>query len=179
MTTPYTKWGAMIEHEDIRDKEGNLIGYISDDYVYITEPDIRKITKKEILSEVRTWKMDDGTYGDEDISIFIAYNDGKTWSSDSGEKTFKRQGIVGVSISTPDYEMVWGGERNRRTGIIEPYQTWSEDGESGAENSYSGYKNVGRYIVRRKVTFNNPNGRGGYKPKTEIIKRSTVKKMNY
>lgn len=174
-TVAYDKWGKMID-EDIIDKNGDKVGYIRDEYVYTSEPDIRPVTKKDVLSDIDGWRNDDGTYGDNDTSISLAYKDGTFVDVDNLDgKAYKKTGIVGASISTGDYEMVWGGEVNKKTGKIEPWQTWSEDGKSGATNSYSGWKTTGQYKVRRKVTFNNPNGKGGYKTKYETLRKSTVK----
>lgn len=174
-TVAYDSWGKMIDNQQIRNKDGDVVGYISDRDVFVYEPDIHPVTKKEVLNDIDGWRGDDGYYGDQDTSVAFAYKDGSfVTGEDLNGKAYKKTGLIGASISTPDYEMVWGGNINRRTGEFQPWETWSEDGESGHTNSYSGYKATGIYRVRTKVTFDNPDGRGGYKPVYETIRQSTV-----
>lgn len=179
MNVPFDKWGEMKNLEEIRDGD-TIIGYTSDEYRYITEPDIRKITKKEILEDIEGWRDDNGMYGDADTAIYFAYKDGSfVDAADLDGKAFKKSGLVGVSISTGDYEMVWGGEINKKTGEIVPWRTHEWDDETNEEleghtNSYSGYKTVAQYKVRVRTLYNIPNGRGGWKMKREIIRRSTT-----
>lgn len=181
----YDRWGAMIHDQPIyeTDADGNrtIIGYINDENYYVYDNDVQTITKKRILSDIDDWRMDDGTYGDEDTSILIAYKDGTVVdANDLNGKAYKKSGIIGASLSTADFEEVWGGSINRRTGKMDTWTTsvWDDNGDiiSEVSNSYNGYKAVGTYKMRTRTTYNNPNGRGGYKTKHEIIRRSTVKK---
>ena len=89
-------------------------------------------------------------------------------------KAYSRRGIVGVHIATADYEMVWGGERNRRTGKIDEYETWTADGSKGHTNSYSGYKAVGKQRVRTISYARKAVGEKGYGNRYKTIKKSTV-----
>ena len=173
-TVPYDEWGQDILMQDVYDKDGNVIGHISDEMRWVSEPDVRPTTKKEVLSDIDGWRNDDGTYGDEDTAIYLAYKDGSFVDvSELNGKAYKKSGIVGASISTGDYEMVWGGEMHN--GVLRPWKTWSPDGEGGASNSYSGYKTTGVWKERVKTTYNNPNGRGGYKVVHKTIRKSTIK----
>ena len=74
--------------------------------------------------------------------------------------------------------MAWGGEINRH-GEFVPWTVHVMDDYGneleGVSNSYSGYKTTGIYYERMKVTFNTPNGRGGYKTVRQVMRRSTVK----
>lgn len=169
---PYDKWGPEKD-EDIYDSDGNHIGRVEDRTVFINEPDVRPVTKAEVLKDIDNWRNDDGTYGDEDTAIYLAYKDGTfVDASDLNGKAYKKTGIVGASISTADYEMVWGGEM--KNGSLQMWETWSPDGGSGKHNSYSGYKTVGSYRERVETTYNNPNGKGGYTARRRVIRRSTV-----
>lgn len=176
----YEDWGTFKSGADVEllyDENGSMIGKIEDEWRYINEPDIHPVTKKEVLEDIDAWRMDDGTYGDQDTKIYLAYKDGTFVDADDlNGKAYKKSGIVGASISTGDYEMVWGGEM--KNGVLQPWETWSEDGESGYRNSYSGYKAVGEYKARVKTTYNNPNGKGGYKTIRETLQQSTVKPLN-
>lgn len=192
MNVDYDKWGKVIDYEQIIEMGDDgipmVVGDIRDEVRYVMEPDERPITKKEIMDEISGWKNDDGTYGDEDVSIFIAYDDGtffsnNTWGREGYRDKPKKTGVIGASIMTGDYEMVWGGERNRKTGQIEPYTTWVSpydegEGKVGRSNSYSGYKAVGKYRVRTKTTYNNKDERGLYRTKREIIRKSKVKRVD-
>ena len=173
---PYDKWGPEKDREQIRDENGDLIGVIHDEIRYVQEEDIRPVTLKDVLADIDAYRQDDGTYGDDDISISLAYEDGTFVDVNAlNGKRYKKKGIVGAHIGTPDYEMVYGGEM--RNGSLRPWQTWSEDGESGHSNSYSGYKATGAYRVRIRTTFNNLDDRGRYRTKHEIIRRSAVKAL--
>ena len=182
MNVPFDEWGQMINHEEIIDKNGDRIGYIQDEYAYNYEPDIHPVTKKDVLSEIDAWRNDDGTYGDEDTAIYLAYKDGTFVDTDDlNGKAYKKTGIVGASISTGDFEMVWGGEVGR-DGEVHPWETWvspsdMDAGERGHSNSYSGYKATSYYKKRTRVTFNTPNGRGGYKTVRETVRKSTTKPL--
>lgn len=182
MAVPYDEWGPMID-ETLRrvgdDGITEVYGSIRDDTVYNMERDYHTTTKKELLADIEAWRMDDGSYGDDDTHIYIAYEDGSTWSStdDHGGKPFKKRGIIGMSLSTGDYEEVWGedwvgrGWERRRT----PMKT-SEDpetGEPGRSNTYAGYKPVSKYKIRTRVTYE-PDARGRMRPKRERLRQSTT-----
>lgn len=152
MNVPYERWGKMIDQE-VRDENGDIIGYIEDFERTEYEPFVEKTTKKAVLADIDAWRMDDGSYGDNDVAIYLAYNDGAFVDlKDLNGKAYKKTGIVGASISTGDYEMVWGGEIDKKTGKLRMWKTWSEDGESGHTNSLAGFKAVGNYKVRIKTT---------------------------
>lgn len=193
MNVPFDKWGKVLEGLDaievIEKIDGmdTLVGYIEDEMRYITAPDEHPITRADIMREISGWKNDDGTYGDDDTTVFVAYDDGTFFSSGTNpgglyREKLKRTGIIGASLSTPDYEMVWGGERDR-AGNIMPYKTGSSFDESegigGKSNSYFGYKTVGQYRVRVKKTFNNKYSNGRNYTKREIIRKSTVRKVEW
>ena len=176
---PYDEWGKEIDNEPIKDENGDTIGYINDETRYISEPYHEKITKKDILNDIDGWRMDDGTYGDEDVSIGLAYNDGSYVDVNALDgKAYRKSGIVGAHITTPDYEMVWGGELNTRTGNIEPYLTHEMDDLGnmidGYSNSISGYRTTGSYRVRVRTTYNNYDGTR-YRTRREELRRSTVR----
>ena len=193
MNVDWDKWGKVLEGLDaieIIEKiygMDTVVGYIEDEMRYVTAPDEHPITRAEIMREIAGWQNDDGTYGDEDTSIFIAYDDGTFFSNNitpGGEyrEKLKKTGVIGASLSTGDYEMVWGGERDR-AGNIQLYKTGTSYDESegigGKSNSYFGYKTVGQYRVRVKKTFNNhyPNGRRY--TKYETIRKSKVRKVDW
>ena len=194
MNVDWDKWGKVLDWGDAiqiiekgEDGIDTIVGTIRDEIRYITQPDERTITRAEIMRDISGWQNDDGTYGDDDTTIFIAYDDGTFFDSNYPMKSgkyrdkLKKTGVIGASISTPDYEMVWGGERNR-AGRIEPYKTGTpydeSEGIGGKSNSYFGYKTVGKYRVRVKTTYNNklPNGR--YATKREVIRKSKVRKVD-
>lgn len=173
----YDKWGEEINFQEIRDKDGTIIGYVHDETRYVSEPEIRTVSKQEILADIDAWRDDDGYYGDADTAVYFAYKDGSFITADDLDgKKYKKAGLVGASISTGDYQMVWGGEVDKKTGKVVPWTTNEFDDNAnpipGHSNSYSGYKTVGKYKVRVRETYNNPNGKGGYKTKREIIRRS-------
>lgn len=181
MNVPYDKWGEEIQNKLIRDSEGTVIGYIQDQIRFDYEPDIRKITKKDAMDDIEAWKNDDGTYGTGDEAIYVFYEKGmvNVTELEEGQK-FKKSGIIGISISTGDYEIVWGNERNSRTGKLEPITTWTESGEGGKSNVYSGYKAVSEYRVRVRETSvpeKTANGSVRYRRKREIIRKSTKKSI--
>lgn len=189
MSVDWDKWGEIINYEpiEITDENGEriVIGHIQDELRSITVPEERPVTKAEVMKDIQDWKNDDGSYGDEDVHIFVAYDDGtfftNDWSGSRGGNIYrdklKKTGVIGASISTGDYEMVWGGDKGKN-GEIRKWETWSSDGESGKSNTYSGYKTTGMYRVRVKRTYNErfPNGR--IHPKIEIIRKSKVKKVD-
>ena len=194
MNVDWDKWGKPLQGADmkeiiVKDEDGRdlVIGYIEDRLRFVMEEDERKVTKKEVMDEISGWENDDGTYGDDDIHIFVAYDDGTFYESGTAggkyREKLKKTGVIGATVSTPDYEMVWGGERNK-FGEIVPYTTWvnpydSDAGKVGKSNTYSGYKVVGQYWVREKRTYNErfPDGR----PRTryEIIRKSKVRKVDW
>lgn len=179
---PFEKWGANKEHETIYDEEGTAVGSIYDETRYNMVSDIHKMTKKEILGDLEAWKNDDGTYGDDDTRILVWYDDGSYVIAEEIEpgKRLKKSGIAGVSISTGDYESVWGNEYDTRTRQWTPLKTWSEDGESGLSNVYSGYKPDSMYKVRIKrysEKYYRKDGTIAYRTRYETIKRSTTVKL--
>ena len=75
---PIDKWKAQ-ESKDVYaiiDGEKVLVGQEEDVDRWETEPYTEPISKKAILQMVDDWRMDDGTYGDEDTKIYFAYEDG-------------------------------------------------------------------------------------------------------
>lgn len=182
-SVPIDKWGREINNEPIKrtlpDGTTEVYGYTNDENVYEYEPFVQSITKKEILSEIDALKNDDGTYGDDDYGIFVSYENGETWDNSSGQK-LKKKGIIGVSVNTPDEQMVWGEDwigsgRNRRRVPMESVET---DEVPAKTNSRIGYRAVSVYKQRVRTTYDNIDPRtGGYKPKREIIRKSSVKKL--
>lgn len=182
---PYDEWGKMmagLDAEDIRDKDGTIIGQIEDSTRYLREQVIEKVTKKSAIDEAFSYKNDDGTFGDDDIQIYATYADGSTWSSDSGQnKGLKKSGLIGVSISTPDSETAWGEDyvgRGRDRRRVPNRLSYDPDtGEEGPANSHKWYRISGMQKVRHRVTYNNyyPNGRRY--TKRELIRESTVKEV--
>lgn len=195
-TVRYDKWGKLLQGSDIvdiRDENGDIIGIIEDELRYNSVEDVRKVSLAEAKRDLDAWlndKDEDGwSYGNEDTSFFVAYADGtQVFDDDLDGKKFKKTGIIGISIQTGDYEMVAGDNWVRRNGrmVREPLQTWSEDGESGLTNSYSGYKSTETWIERVETTYNNPVQRIGYdrkpytvyRPKRRVIRRSTKRPLN-
>ena len=191
MNVDWDKWGdvlgASVPIREIKDKDGNVIGYERDEIRYITGEDEHPITRADIMREISGWKNDDGSYGDDDVHIFIAYDDGTFFANDmSGgdyREKLKKTGVIGATLMTPDYEMVWGGEKDR-AGNIQPYKTWvtpydESEGKEGHSNWYSGYKTVGEYRVRERVTYNHRFSDGRYGMKKEVIRKSKVRKVDW
>lgn len=179
MNVPYDHWGEMI-NEDIRDKDGTIIGNIEDVERFIYEDYVEPTTKKAVLADIDAWRNDDGTYGDNDVSIYLAYNDGTFVDvKDLDGKAYKKSGIIGASISTGDYEMVWGGEISKKTGKMQMWKTWSEDGESGHTNSLAGARRVGSYKERVKTVsepyYNKHHKTTMYRQVRTVIRKSEVK----
>ena len=185
MNVDFDKWGKPLDGLDakeVRDKDGTIIGYTHDEMRFTSVPEERTVTRAEVMKDISNWRNDDGSYGDDDTKIFIAYEDGTFFDSDNAVKKgdyrdkLKKTGVIGASISTTDYEMVWGGEYRWKNGKKElvPWTTHDTDGVSGKSNTYSGYKITGMYRVRVKTTYNEkfPNGR----PRTrkQIIRKSKV-----
>lgn len=182
MNVPIEKWGTFLNGADmqmLRDENGTIIGNIQDHYRWETEPVHRTITKKEALNDLEGWKNDDGTYGTGDEAIYIAYNDGRFLNLTDGDehKRWSKQGIAGISISTGDYEMVWGGELNKRTGQIESYTTYEFDSNAnpiaGYKNSYSGYRTTAEWYERVKEVYGFDEKRGRGTVTRTVLRRST------
>lgn len=182
MEVPYDSWGETISIRSVGDN-----AYIEDETRYVQVPEVIQTNKKMLLADIDAWRNDDGTYGDENTSFAIAYDDGSVvFPSDfePGHKKYKRSGIVGVAVSTGDYEEVWGGEwrRNRETGRwgLDPYTTTGHDDypdTAGLKNTYVGMKATGRYKVRVKTTYERNPITGRTTTKREIIRRSTIKNI--
>lgn len=178
---PYSDWkdqGTKLLYFKDGNGEKTMYGVEEDETIYDYEPDIRKITKTEILREAGYLKNDDGTYGNEDYSIFASYEDGSTWDSFS-DKKFKKSGLIGLSVQTPDEQMVWGEDwvgigRNRHRVPMTTVAT--DDVPQELSNVRYGYKAVSAYKRRVRTTYYDPKtGKTG--TKREIIKQSTVKKL--
>lgn len=181
----YEDWGEEITITSITgeiDREKGAIGYIEDFQRFNSVPDIKPITLAEAKREIDAWLNDKDdnlgwTYGDNDTHIFVAYADGKQLSADElNGKKFKKTGIIGVSVSTGDYEMVAGYEWHKGKKI--PLQTWSEDGASGQSNVYSGYKATETWKVRRVMTFEPKANGKGVKTVYKTIRESTHRKLD-
>ena len=106
----------------VYDDEGNVIGDIRDELRFTSAPDEHPVSRAEVMREISGWKNDDGSYGDDDVKIFIAYEDGTFYDSEvmGGKGNYRgkltNRNVIGASISTPDYEMVWGGEYKWKNG---------------------------------------------------------------
>ena len=193
-TVSYEKWGKMwdgADRRDVRDENGDVVGHIEDVVMWNSVEDIQKATLAEAKREIDAWLNDKDneygwTHGDDDVHIFVAYSDGTQISDDElNGKKFKKSGIIGVSVSTGDYELVVGDEWVNRSGqrIREPIQTWSEDGKSGLTNVWSGYKSTEKWIERVETTYNNPvYDKDGnikrYQTKRRVLRRSTRVPLN-
>ena len=193
MNVDWDKWGNTLDGGDfqfIYDKDGNIIGDIRDELRYTSVEEERPVTRAEVMRDISGWQNDDGSYGDEDTKIFIAYEDGTFYDSDNPVKKgdyrdkLKKTGVIGASISTPDYEMVWGGEYKWKNGQKQliPWTTHSMDengNDTGKSNTYSGWRTTGMYRVRVKTTYNEtfPNGRT--RIRKEIIRKSKVRKVDW
>lgn len=190
---PYDKWideGYKQIYETING-ERTVMGWEEDENRYITEPDIRPATRKDVMDDIMGyWDPYDKNWGiDEDTKIYVAYSNGDfvDVGDDLEGKMFKKRGIVGLSVSTGDYEMAWGGEINKRTGQLEPWtvHNMDENGNDieGVSNSYSGYKTVGMYKARVRSKAEPVYDRDGniirFKQKRTTLKRSTVRKVNW
>ena len=192
MNVPYDNWGKEIQIESFTDENG-ITGYIEDVQRWNYEQDPTQITKKDALSEIRNWeeKTEDGwQYSDDDVHIYVAYENGDTLGDDElNGKRFKRSGIIGISVSTPDYSMVWGedwrgsGRNRERT----PMTGFYEDPDNGPfyTNTMLGYKATEVWRERIKTTYE-PYTRQtydgpttAYRPKREVIRRSKRKKVDW
>lgn len=183
MNVPYDEWGPEISIQSHKDKDGNNY-YIQDEYRRELEPEHRTITKKYALDDVEAWKNDDGTYGTGDEAIYIAYEDGKFLNLTDGDthRRWSKQGISGISISTGDYQVVWGGEWIRKPyqqPVFEKYTTSEWDSDSnpvdGYSNSYSGYRTAAMWKVRVKTSYPYNEKTGKYETKREILRQSAKK----
>ena len=176
MNVPYDEWGKEVS-EDVYDKDGTRIGEIEDVNVWVSEPQLDEVTKKEAVNYALEFysKLDGGRLVDDDYKIYLAYEDGTFRDvADDPKKGLNRKGLIGVSVSTPDDEMSWGGNIGRN-GQFQQWGVHDGNGDEVEGNYHSWYKTVGVYKQRVKTTYNNPNGRGGYKIKREILRRSTIK----
>ena len=182
MNVPYDKWGAFMDGADIQtlyDADGNVIGDIRDNLIYVSEHQLDSIEKRDAINYALEFysKLDGGWLVDDDYKIYLAYQDGKFRDvADDPEKGLNRKGLIGVYVSTPDDEMSWGGNMSARYG----FQQWGVrdgDGNEVEGNYHSWYKTTGVYKERVKTTYNNPNGKGGYRTKREIIRKSTIKEI--
>lgn len=182
MHVPYDEWGEPVSYDQIYgeiDGERAMIGWYEDRQVYDYVEDIRPVTKKDVLDDINAWRNDDGTYGDDDVTVMVAYKDGSVVSDDElNGKAFKKSGIVGASISTADYEMVWGGEIGR-DGNLHQWKTHDSNGdERGPGNSYAGYKAVSVYWIRNKVMTTNRRANGTFYTTYERVRQSTKKPLS-
>ena len=191
MNVPYDQWGREISIESVTDENGRT-AYIEDVQRWNYEHDPTPITKKDALSEIRNWeeKTDDGwQYSDDDVHIYVAYENGDTLGDDElNGKRFKRSGIIGISVSTPDYSLVWGedwkgsGRNRERT----PMTGFYEDPDEGPfyTNTMLDYKVTEIWRERIKTTYEPyETTRFGekttlYRTKREVIRRSQRKKVD-
>lgn len=186
MNVDWDRWGKTLDGADMQwvyDKDGNVIGDVRDEIRFTSVEEEHPVTRAEVMREISGWKNDDGTYGDEDTKIFIAYEDGTFFDSEiAGGKGGYREkltnrNVIGASISTPDYEMVWGGEYKWKGGKKElvPWTTHSLDengNDTGKSNTYSGWRTTGMYRVRVKTTF-------VPRVRKEVIRKSKVRKVDW
>ena len=191
MNIPYDKWGKEIGIESFTDENG-ITGYIEDVQRWNYEEDPTPITKRDAINEIRNWEdkgADGWEYGDDDIGIVVAYENGDVLGKDDlNGKRFKRTGIIGISVSTPDYSMVWGedwrgvGRSRERT----PMTGFYEDPDNGPfyTNTMLGYKVTEVWRERVRTTYEPYTTRRYgeettmYRPKREVIRRSTRKRVD-
>lgn len=192
MNVDWDKWGKVLDGGDFQwvyDKDGNVIGDIRDELRFTSVPEEHTVTRAEVMREISGWKNDDGTYGDDDVKIFVAYEDGTFFDSEiaGGRNNYREKlsnkKVIGASISTPDYEMVWGGEYRWKNGQkqLVKWTTHSTDengNDTGKSDTYSGFRTTGQYRVRVKTTYNEtfPDGRPRVRKIT--IRKSKVKKVD-
>lgn len=181
---PRGQWEARNQSkEEHYDAEDPYVTYEYDETRYVKAPDVRKTTKKSTLAEVEAWKDDEGYYGDSsgDQSILIFYEDGRMLDLTDGEKHKKwsKQGIIGISVNTADYEQVWGYELHK--GELVPLETHEFDEHDnlvpGYTNSYSGEQITGKYKVRVRETTYLDKKWGRWRTKYDTLKKSTVKSI--
>ena len=183
MNIPYDDW----KHEDdkrITSEDGRVYGREFDNNIYIQDKDIRKVTKADTLRTLEEWKMDDDTYGTGtgDESIHIYYDDGSILELTDGEphKRWKKQGIKGITISTADYEQVWGHYYDRKAQEWKLHETHEMDENlndvPGYSNSYSGYKVTGAYKTRVEETNIYDPDKKRWITQRRNLRMSTVKK---
>lgn len=181
MNVPYDQWGPEMEYTPIYetiDGERTLVGSIQDITRFVLEHQLTPVTKKEAVDfALEYWDKQDGWLVDDDYAIYFAYEDGTFRDvKDNPEKGLNRRGLIGVSVSTPDDEMVWGGENSWRSGHKEFLQ-WGVHDENGDEvegNFHSWYKTVGSYKVREESrAVRQDNGR--WRQQYRTIRKSTVR----
>ena len=192
MNVPYDQWGREISIESFTDENG-MTYYVEDVQRWNYEEDPTPIKKKDALNEIRNWedKTEDGwQYGDDDIGIVVAYANGDVLGKDDLRgKRFKRDGIIGISVSTPDYSMVWGEDWKGGYGHRErtPMTGFYEDPDNGPfyTNTMLGYKVTEIWRERVKTTYEPYTTRRYgeettlYRTKREVIRRSTKKKVDW
>ena len=192
-TVSYSKWGKRKQNEQIYGVDENgermTVGYVDDEYEYDSVEDIRPVTLAQLKREINDWlndKDENGwwSYGTADTRIVVAYDNGDVIADDElGGKKFKKSGIIGVAISTGDYEEVagdeWVGTGTRKQRI--PMRTWSPDGETGLTNSYSGYKSTKVRLVRREEryvpVYDSQGNVVRYRTVRKVIRRSTWRNL--
>ena len=192
MSVPYDQWGEELSIESFTDERGNT-GYIEDVRRWNYEQDPMPITKKDALSEIKNWedKTADGwQYGDDDVHIYVTYENGDTMADDElNGKRFKRTGIMGISVSTPDYSLVWGEEwrgsgRNRERV---PMTGFYEDPDNGPfyTNTMLGYRNTETWLERVRTEYVPVTRKRygdeytAYEPRRTVIRRSTRKRVEW
>lgn len=185
---PFEKWGEMKENgfkdrKPVYDENGEEVGteFIEDRTAFVQVPIVQEATVSQVVKDINGWKMDDGTYGDDDTVMGVYYANGDYIDSrdDNFGKKFaknKRQ-IVGAVISTPDYEAAAGKVKTRNGW--EDMET-SEAGGKQYSNAYVSYVAVGQYKVRTKTTYLSGDYAKKHNKRTvthERIRQSTVKPM--
>ena len=181
MNVPYDEWGPELKTEYIYetiDGERTMVGWVEDSTRYVTEHQLTPVTKKEAVDfALEFWDKADGWTVDDDYKIYLAYDDGTFRDvADDPKKGLNRRGLIGVSVSTPDDEIVWGGNNTWHNGHKE-FQQWSvhdEDGNEVEGNFHSWYKTTGSYKVRVESRTVKQSG-GRYKKQYRTIRKSTVK----
>lgn len=183
---PYDQWNKQEERrEEHYDAPTPYTVREYDESHWVKAPDVRKVTRKNAIDEAEGWKNDDGTYGTGDESIHVIYDDGSYVELTDGEthRGWKQKNIRGISISTGDYETVWGEEYNSRTREWTPLETHEFDEDAnlipGYTNSYSGWKAIGEYKSRkREIRTYHENRRPGNRwvVEQETLGMSTVKR---
>ena len=182
---PYEEWQKKPEvSEEHYDADVPYSVYEKDSTQWVQAKDIRPVSKKNTIDDVESWKNDDGTYGTGDESIHVIYDDGSVVELTDGDthRGWKTKGVIrGISISTGDYQQVWGEEYYPRSREWRPLTTteWDEDDNpvEGYANSYSGVKAVGTYYTRKRQTLTLNKERNKWESKYETIGMSRVKRL--
>lgn len=178
----YDKWGPDVHEQLSRigaDGIREVYGLIDDRTVFETEHQLTPIEKKDAIKYALEFysKEDGGWIIDDDYKIYAAYDDGTFRDvTDDPTKPLRRKGLIGLSISTPDDEMSWGGNIGPRG----QFQQWGVHDENMNEvegNYHAWYKTTGSYKVRTKTEYVRDE-RGRYRPKYTRIRQSTVKKWS-